>query len=196
MIQDLAHAFSLYMAVRNGATVGVLNGAEEVISETTASAALMGANAPIACHHMMRDKNQMAKIATFLIDWGLRTAEGIDITVELVPKLAKMRCVMANGSIQIMLPEEGTQLVDDEPLHVQMEGNVWVAVRVAGGLRGQGATPNDAIRALQIQEKNGCRPSSSKSGRQPNMICDCGAELPVDNPTSICKGCLNREDDY
>lgn len=42
----------------------------------------------------------------------------------------------------------------------------------------------------------GCCPNYDESGRQTNMICVCGAELPVDNPVSICDSCLGRHDDF
>ena len=38
----------------------------------------------------------------------------------------------------------------------------------------------------------GCCPSFDESGRQINMICACGAELPVDNPVSLCDSCLDK----
>ena len=37
----------------------------------------------------------------------------------------------------------------------------------------------------------GCCPDFDESGQQLNMICVCGAELPADNPVSLCDGCLN-----
>jgi len=43
--------------------------------------------------------------------------------------------------------------------------------------------------------ENGCCPDFDESGQQLNMVCTCGAKLPVDNPVSICDGCLNRYDD-
>ena len=36
----------------------------------------------------------------------------------------------------------------------------------------------------------GCCPDFSESGEQLNMICVCGAKLPIDNPVSICDSCL------
>ena len=43
----------------------------------------------------------------------------------------------------------------------------------------------------------GCCPDFDESGRQLNMICVCGARLPVDNPVSICDSCLNEgNEDY
>lgn len=41
----------------------------------------------------------------------------------------------------------------------------------------------------------GCCPSYSEDGQQLNMICVCGAELPIDNGVSICDECLNRMDE-
>lgn len=41
----------------------------------------------------------------------------------------------------------------------------------------------------------GCCPNYDESGRQTNMICVCGAVLPVDNPVSICHACLRQCDD-
>jgi len=38
----------------------------------------------------------------------------------------------------------------------------------------------------------GCCPRFDESGRQLDMVCVCGARLPVDNPTSICNACLRR----
>lgn len=40
----------------------------------------------------------------------------------------------------------------------------------------------------------GCCPDFDESGRQLNMVCTCGAKLPVDNRFSICDTCLNRPD--
>jgi len=45
----------------------------------------------------------------------------------------------------------------------------------------------------------GCCPRFDDAGRQLDMVCTCGARLPVNNPTSICNGCLRRgmeEDGY
>jgi hypothetical protein len=44
----------------------------------------------------------------------------------------------------------------------------------------------------------GCCPDyDEETGAQLNMVCVCGAKLPVDNRFSICDSCLNddREDD-
>jgi hypothetical protein len=38
----------------------------------------------------------------------------------------------------------------------------------------------------------GCCPRFDDAGRQLDMVCTCGARLPVNNPTSICNGCLRR----
>jgi hypothetical protein len=43
--------------------------------------------------------------------------------------------------------------------------------------------------------ENGCCPSFDESGNQTNMICTCGAELPVNNRYSICDSCLRSDDD-
>lgn len=43
--------------------------------------------------------------------------------------------------------------------------------------------------------ESGCCPDFDESGRQLNMICTCGAKLPVGNRVSICDGCLNNEED-
>jgi len=40
----------------------------------------------------------------------------------------------------------------------------------------------------------GCCPDF-KDGKQINMICTCGAVLPIDNPVSICNACLQASDD-
>lgn len=45
----------------------------------------------------------------------------------------------------------------------------------------------------------GCCPDyDPETGKQLNMVCTCGAKLPIDRPYSICDGCLNRdeEDDW
>jgi hypothetical protein len=44
----------------------------------------------------------------------------------------------------------------------------------------------------------GCCPDFDESGRQLNMVCTCGAKLPITSRFSICEGCLERsrrEDD-
>ncbi len=41
----------------------------------------------------------------------------------------------------------------------------------------------------------GCCPDFDENGRQLNMICVCGAKLPIDNPSSICDACMRSEDE-
>jgi len=41
----------------------------------------------------------------------------------------------------------------------------------------------------------GCCPDFDESGRQLNMVCVCGAKLPVDARYSICDSCMRDEDD-
>lgn len=38
----------------------------------------------------------------------------------------------------------------------------------------------------------GCCPDYDASGRQLNMICTCGAVLPITNKSSICNECLDH----
>lgn len=38
----------------------------------------------------------------------------------------------------------------------------------------------------------GCCPDYDDHGRQVNMVCTCGARLPVTNRYSLCDACLNR----
>ncbi len=38
----------------------------------------------------------------------------------------------------------------------------------------------------------GCCPDFDESGRQLNMICTCGAKVPLTSRYSICEGCLER----
>ena len=38
----------------------------------------------------------------------------------------------------------------------------------------------------------GCCPDFDESGRQLNMVCTCGAKLPITSRYSICEGCLER----
>lgn len=38
----------------------------------------------------------------------------------------------------------------------------------------------------------GCCPDFDKSGKQLNMVCICGAKLPINNRYSICNTCLRR----
>lgn len=40
----------------------------------------------------------------------------------------------------------------------------------------------------------GCCPDYDESGKQINMICTCGAKLPINNRYSICDSCLNDLD--
>jgi hypothetical protein len=40
----------------------------------------------------------------------------------------------------------------------------------------------------------GCCPDFDENGRQMNMVCTCGAKLPINNRYSICDTCLNRPD--
>jgi hypothetical protein len=42
--------------------------------------------------------------------------------------------------------------------------------------------------------ESGCCPDYDESGKQINMICTCGAILPIDNRYSICDDCMNEED--
>lgn len=42
----------------------------------------------------------------------------------------------------------------------------------------------------------GCCPNYDDAGRQLDMVCTCGARLPVNNPYSICDSCLRRGDIY
>ena len=37
-----------------------------------------------------------------------------------------------------------------------------------------------------------CCPDYDKSGKQLNMVCTCGAKIPVKSRYSICEGCLDR----
>lgn len=41
--------------------------------------------------------------------------------------------------------------------------------------------------------EQGCCPRF-ENGRQIDMVCTCGARLPVDNPVSVCGACLNGGD--
>jgi len=41
----------------------------------------------------------------------------------------------------------------------------------------------------------GCCPDYDESGKQLNMVCTCGAILPIDNRYSICDACLSRGED-
>ena len=42
----------------------------------------------------------------------------------------------------------------------------------------------------------GCCPDFDESGRQLNMVCTCGAKIPVNSRYSICAGCLRDEGDF
>jgi len=41
----------------------------------------------------------------------------------------------------------------------------------------------------------GCCPRFDESGRQLDMVCTCGARLPVNNRYSICDRCLRMDED-
>lgn len=41
----------------------------------------------------------------------------------------------------------------------------------------------------------GCCPDFDEAGNQLNMVCVCGAKLPIDNPSSCCDACLRDPDD-
>lgn len=41
----------------------------------------------------------------------------------------------------------------------------------------------------------GCCPDYDEGGRQLNMVCTCGAKLPLTSRFSICQSCLNRGED-
>lgn len=41
----------------------------------------------------------------------------------------------------------------------------------------------------------GCCPDFDENGQQLNMVCVCGAKLPVDSRYSICDGCMRDGDD-
>lgn len=41
----------------------------------------------------------------------------------------------------------------------------------------------------------GCCPDYDAAGNQLNMVCTCGARLPVTSRYSICNGCLNSDSD-
>lgn len=38
----------------------------------------------------------------------------------------------------------------------------------------------------------GCCPDFDESGRQLNMVCTCGAKVPLTSRYSICEGCMER----
>ena len=39
----------------------------------------------------------------------------------------------------------------------------------------------------------GCCPDFDENGKQLNMVCTCGAKLPVDAQYSICAGCMGED---
>lgn len=41
----------------------------------------------------------------------------------------------------------------------------------------------------------GCCPDFDQDGNQLNMVCTCGAKLPVDARYSICDACMDQDDD-
>lgn len=41
----------------------------------------------------------------------------------------------------------------------------------------------------------GCCPDFDEAGRQLNMVCVCGAKLPITNRFSICDTCMRDPDD-
>lgn len=41
----------------------------------------------------------------------------------------------------------------------------------------------------------GCCPDFDENGKQLNMICICGAKLPIDNRYSICDSCMRSPED-
>ena len=43
--------------------------------------------------------------------------------------------------------------------------------------------------------ENGCCPDFDEAGNQLNMVCVCGAKLPVNNRSSLCNTCLTAPDD-
>lgn len=43
--------------------------------------------------------------------------------------------------------------------------------------------------------ESGCCPDRDEAGRQINMICVCGAKLPIHNRYSICDSCMGRGDE-
>lgn len=43
--------------------------------------------------------------------------------------------------------------------------------------------------------ENGCCPDFDESGNQLNMVCTCGAKLPVTSRYSICRSCMDRGSD-
>jgi len=43
--------------------------------------------------------------------------------------------------------------------------------------------------------ESGCCPDFDEDGKQLNMVCTCGAKLPVTSRYSICDSCMDRGDD-
>lgn len=41
----------------------------------------------------------------------------------------------------------------------------------------------------------GCCPDFDQDGNQLNMVCVCGAKIPVDSKYSICSSCMDQDDD-
>ncbi len=41
----------------------------------------------------------------------------------------------------------------------------------------------------------GCCPDFDKNGKQLNMKCICGATVPLSSPSSLCKTCLNMDEE-
>ena len=41
----------------------------------------------------------------------------------------------------------------------------------------------------------GCCPNYDDAGKQTDMVCTCGARLPITNRYSICDTCLDRQSD-
>ena len=44
--------------------------------------------------------------------------------------------------------------------------------------------------------ESGCCPDFDAAGRQLNMVCVCGKNLPVDNRSSCCDACLRSGDEF
>lgn len=43
--------------------------------------------------------------------------------------------------------------------------------------------------------ESGCCPDYDENGKQLNMVCVCGAKLPITSRFSICKSCMRDPDD-
>ena len=43
--------------------------------------------------------------------------------------------------------------------------------------------------------EHGCCPDFNEAGEQLNMVCVCGAKLPIDSRYSICESCMRDPDD-